>query len=122
MAKERFEDALHKLEKIVSKLEEGDLPLEESLKYFEEGIRLSRFCNQKLEEAEKRVEMLMKDKDGNERLERFDPSVPPGRDSGQAPSGSIPAVNSSRAKSTDQELSLFGPSEVKAARSLEEEE
>ena len=64
MAKERFEDALQKLEKVVSKLEEGDIPLEESLKLFEEGIRLSRFCSQKLEEAEKRVEILMRDKDG----------------------------------------------------------
>ena len=81
MAKERFEEALQKLEKIVSKLEEGDLPLEESLKCFEEGIRLSRFCNQKLDEAEKRVEILLKDKEGNLRPQPFDPSVPPGRDS-----------------------------------------
>ena len=60
MPKEKFEDALNKLEKIVSKLEEGDIPLEESLKLFEEGIRLSRFCNQKLDEAEKKVEILLK--------------------------------------------------------------
>ena len=65
MPKERFEDALNKLEKIVSKLEEGDIPLEESLKLFEEGIRLSRFCNQKLDEAEKKVEILLKEKGGN---------------------------------------------------------
>ena len=64
MAKEKFEEALNKLEKIVSKLEKGDIPLEESLKLFEEGIRLSRFCNQKLDEAEKRVEILLKDRDG----------------------------------------------------------
>jgi exodeoxyribonuclease VII small subunit len=64
MPKEKFEDALNKLEKIVSKLEEGDIPLEESLKLFEEGIRLSRFCNQKLDEAEKKVEILLKDKNG----------------------------------------------------------
>ena len=82
MAKERFEDALSKLEKIVSKLEEGDIPLEESLKLFEEGIRLSRFCNQKLDEAEKRVEILMKDKEGDLKPQPFDPSV----NSGQVPS------------------------------------
>lgn len=64
MPKERFEDALNKLEKIVARLEEGDIPLEESLKLFEEGIRLSRFCNQKLDEAEKKVEILLKDKNG----------------------------------------------------------
>jgi len=63
MAKERFEDALNKLEKVVSKLEDGDIPLEESLKLFEEGIRLSRFCNQKLEEAEKKVEVLLRNKE-----------------------------------------------------------
>ena len=65
MPKEKFEDALNKLEKVVSKLEDGDIPLEESLKLFEEGIRLSRFCNQKLEEAEKKVEILLKNKEGD---------------------------------------------------------
>jgi exodeoxyribonuclease VII small subunit len=72
MPKERFEDALNKLEKIVSKLEEGDVSLDESLKLFEEGIRLSRFCNQKLDEAEKRVEILVKGKDGLLKTEPFD--------------------------------------------------
>jgi len=75
MPKDKFEDAMNKLEKIVSKLEEGDIPLEESLKLFEEGIRLSRFCNQKLDEAEKRVEILMKGKDGTLRPQPFEPSV-----------------------------------------------
>jgi exodeoxyribonuclease VII small subunit len=75
MPKEKFEDALNKLEKIVSKLEEGDIPLEESLKLFEEGIRLSRFCNQKLDEADKKVEILLKDKNGVTKAYPFDPSV-----------------------------------------------
>jgi exodeoxyribonuclease VII small subunit len=74
MPKDRFEDAMNKLEKIVSKLEEGDIPLEESLKLFEEGIRLSRFCNQKLDEAEKRVEILMKGKDGTLKPQPFETS------------------------------------------------
>ena len=74
MAKEKFEDALNKLEKIVSRLEEGEISLEESLKLFEEGIRLSRFCNQKLDEAEKRVEILVRDKEGGLRTEPFGPS------------------------------------------------
>lgn len=81
--KEKFEDALDKLEKIVSQLEEGNISLEESLKLFEEGIRLSRFCNQKLDEAEKKVEILLKGKDGAMETEPFDPSI----NSGQVPSG-----------------------------------
>ena len=92
MAKERFEDTLHKLEKIVARLEEGDLPLEESLKLFEEGIRLSRFCKQKLDEAEKRVEILVKDKEGVLRPQPF-----PSAGSGQAPpanSGPVSKGNS----------------------------
>ena len=84
MAKERFEDALNKLEKIVSQLEEGDISLEESLKLFEEGIRLSRICNQKLDEVEKKVEILIKGKDGSVKTKPFAPSM----NSGQAPSAS----------------------------------
>jgi exodeoxyribonuclease VII small subunit len=75
MPKEKFEDALKKLEKIVSKLEEGEIPLEESLKLFEEGIRLSRFCNQKLDEAEKKVEVLLKGKGGILKAQPFEPST-----------------------------------------------
>ena len=85
MAKERFEDALNKLEKIVSRLEEGDISLEESLKLFEEGIRLSRFCNQKLDEAEKRVEILLRDKEGSLKPQPFDPSVNSGQNKTSLP-------------------------------------
>lgn len=60
MAKEKFEDALRKLEEILRTMEGGGLTLEESLKAFEEGIRLSRLCNEKLDEAERRVEILLK--------------------------------------------------------------
>jgi exodeoxyribonuclease VII small subunit len=59
MAKEKFEDALQKLEDIVRKMEAGDLPLEESMKSFEEGIKLIRFCSTRLEETQRRVEMLL---------------------------------------------------------------
>ena len=83
MAKERFEDSLNKLEKIVSKLEEGEIPLEESLKLFEEGIRLSRLCSQKLDEVERKVEILLRGKDGSLGPVPFDPSVPSGSGSGQ---------------------------------------
>lgn len=64
MAGLKFEQALKRLEKIVEELEKGDLSLEESLKRYEEGIRLSRFCTNKLEEAERKVELLTKNKDG----------------------------------------------------------
>jgi exodeoxyribonuclease VII small subunit len=59
-----FEQALQQLEQIVQKLEKGELPLEDSLRLYEEGIRLSRLCHGKLEEAEGRIEVLMKDARG----------------------------------------------------------
>jgi len=58
---ESFEEALKKLQTIVEKLERGDLPLEDAMEAFTEGIRLAQFCHQKLEEAENRVQMLQKD-------------------------------------------------------------
>jgi exodeoxyribonuclease VII small subunit len=63
MAKDKFEEALGRLEEIVRKMETGDMSLEESLKAFEEGIKLSRVCSRKLDEAERRVEMLLKQGD-----------------------------------------------------------
>ena len=59
-----FEQALQQLEQIVQKLEKGELPLEDSLKLYEDGIRLSRLCHGKLEEAEGRIEVLMKSASG----------------------------------------------------------
>jgi exodeoxyribonuclease VII small subunit len=53
-----FESAIAELETVVKALEEGDLPLEKSLQLFERGIQLSRFCHARLEEAEKRIELL----------------------------------------------------------------
>ena len=60
MAVKKFEDSLKRLEDIVQKLEEGELALDESLKLFEEGIKLSRLCTKQLEEAERKVEILLK--------------------------------------------------------------
>ena len=60
----KFEDSLARLEQIVGQLETGNLPLEESLKVFEEGIALARHCARYLEEAEKRIEILTKDDQG----------------------------------------------------------
>lgn len=61
----KFEDALKRLEEIVAKLETGNLPLEESLKLFEEGVTLVRFSNEKLTEAQQKVALLLKDQEGN---------------------------------------------------------
>jgi exodeoxyribonuclease VII small subunit len=72
MAQFKFEDALARLETIVGQLEKGDLPLEESLKIFEEGVRLSKNCLKMLEEAERKVEILLQDKDGRKRPKPFD--------------------------------------------------
>lgn len=62
MAKKKtFEDSMTQLEKIVEDLEDGDLPLDTAIKKFEDGVRLSKFCFEKLEETEKKISLLMKD-------------------------------------------------------------
>jgi exodeoxyribonuclease VII small subunit len=65
MAKMIFEDSMKQLEKIVEELESGDLSLDKALKKFEEGVRLSKFCFDKLEETEKKISLLLKDPEGN---------------------------------------------------------
>ena len=70
--KTRFEDALKRLEGVVERLEEGEIPLEEALRLFEEGVKLSRLCHQKLDEAEKRIELLTRDGEGNVLARPFD--------------------------------------------------
>ena len=67
-----FETALKKLEDIVSKLENGDLPLEEALKAYEEGVRMADACSKRLGEAEKRIEVLMKTNAGKFKTEPFE--------------------------------------------------
>jgi exodeoxyribonuclease VII small subunit len=66
-----FEESLTKLEEIVASLERGDLSLEDSVKMFEEGTRLSAECRKQLEEAEGKVEMLVKQRDGSMKREPF---------------------------------------------------
>jgi exodeoxyribonuclease VII small subunit len=67
-----FEQAIGRLERIVADMEAAELPLEDVLKKYEEGTRLVRFCNQKLEEAEKKIEVLTKKADGTVALEPFE--------------------------------------------------
>ena len=71
MATLKFEDAMARLETIVTELEKGDLPLDESLKIFEEGIRLSKSCLKILDDTEHKVEVLVQEKDGKRRLRAF---------------------------------------------------
>ena len=73
MATEKFETSLKKLEDVVRRLEGGSLSLEDSLKAFEEGVRHAAFCSKKLDEAERRVEVLLKQKDGSFKREPFEP-------------------------------------------------
>ncbi len=70
-----FEESLKELEQIVTQLEEGDLELEESLKLFEDGVRLSRECRERLTAAERRIEVLMKESDGSLGLQSIDEAV-----------------------------------------------
>ena len=70
-----FEQAIQRLEKIVADMEAAELPLEDVLNKYEEGTRLVRFCSQKLDEAEKKIELLTKKADGSAKLEPFEPKV-----------------------------------------------
>jgi exodeoxyribonuclease VII small subunit len=64
MAEKSFESSLEELEQIVRQLEGGDLPLDRSLELFEQGVRLSRECQKRLDEAERKVEILLRGSDG----------------------------------------------------------
>lgn len=73
MAKQTFESAMKRLESIVRELESGDLALDEALKKFQEGVKLSKLCSNKLDETEKKVSILLKDEEGNVRAKAFFP-------------------------------------------------
>ena len=64
MVQKTFEQSLKQLERIVQELEDGDLPLEKAIKKFEEGIQLTKFCSQKLDETEKKISILLKNAEG----------------------------------------------------------
>ena len=69
----KFEECLQRLEKIVDELEKGNVPLEQAIKLFEEGVQLSNSCRQELEAAEGKVEILLK-QNGKLQAEPFEPS------------------------------------------------
>lgn len=70
-----FEASLEALEQIVHELERGDLPLEKSLELFEQGIRLSRECQERLSQAERRIEVLLRDNQGRPVVSAFENST-----------------------------------------------
>lgn len=74
MAQKKFEQALEELESIVQRLQDTELPLDDALALFEEGISLSRSCSARLEEAERKVELLLKDGAGTLSSVPFDPA------------------------------------------------
>lgn len=76
MAAEKFEQSLKKLEDAVNRLESGELSLDDSLKVYEEGVKHASICSRKLNEAQKRVELLLKRKDGSFYKEEFQPDDP----------------------------------------------
>lgn len=69
---QNFETSLEELERIVRELERGDLPLEKSLDLFEQGVKLSRTCQERLNEAERRIEILTRDNQGRSTIRPFD--------------------------------------------------
>ena len=73
MTQKKFEPAMKRLEALVASLEEGELPLEEALAAFEEGMKLAKFCSLKLEEAERKVTMLVEGADGGHHQVPFEP-------------------------------------------------
>ncbi|RLC24487.1 MAG: exodeoxyribonuclease VII small subunit [Deltaproteobacteria bacterium] len=71
MVKISFEKSLKQLEQIVQELESGNLPLEKAMKKFEEGVKLSKYCSEKLDETEKKISVLLHDNKGNIAEEPF---------------------------------------------------
>ena len=68
-----FEEAISELESIVEKLENGELPLDESIEIFQKGIELSKFCSKRLDEVERKISILIEDEKGQVREEAFTP-------------------------------------------------
>ena len=74
---DQYEEAIKRLQVIVEKMERGDLPLEEALESFSEGVKLVQYCHQKLEEAQNKVQMLLQNQQGEWVVTPFDPSATP---------------------------------------------
>lgn len=75
MGEIKFEEAMKKLEKIVEDLEKGDLSLDEALKKYQDGLEMSRICAQRLDNAKKKIDVMVKNKKGEFELKPFDSPV-----------------------------------------------
>ncbi len=84
MAEQKFEDALDKLEQIVADMESGRLGLDEAIKKYEEGMKLANFCNRKLIETKKKIEILVKDASGRISAKSFE-ELEPASDAAEKP-------------------------------------
>ncbi|HXI25757.1 MAG TPA: exodeoxyribonuclease VII small subunit [Pyrinomonadaceae bacterium] len=79
-----FESSLEELERIVRELEQGELPLERSLELFEQGVKLSRECQDRLNQAERRIEILMRDSQGRSVARPFEAETGNGREDAES--------------------------------------
>ena len=80
MVQKTFEQSMKQLERIVQELESGDLPLEKAIKKFEEGMKLTKLCSQKLDETEKKISVLLKNAEGQLSEKSFAPEDETDRD------------------------------------------
>ena len=96
----KFEKAIEKLEQIVEDLEAGNIPLEDALKKYEEGVRLSRLCQQRLTQAEKKIEVLTRSLDGQLKKEPFEFEEEGGAASETKPAKNVKSKSKSAAKDT----------------------
>ncbi len=103
----KFEKAVEKLEKIVEFLESGDVPLDEALKKYEEGVKLSRLCSQKLAQAEKKIEILTRSLNGALTAEPFDPDDVEKKEKKVSSEPPRPKKSSRSAEDSDEEGLLF---------------
>ena len=104
MSESHFEKDLERLETIVAALEEGELSLDESLKRFEEGIRLARRCEKALTQAEKRIEILVKNADGDMEGQPFEGESASSPSSPRQASDDLSATDSEDADEEDGSL------------------
>jgi exodeoxyribonuclease VII small subunit len=90
MAEQKFEDALEKLEEIVTDLESGNLKLDDAIKKYEEGMKLAGLCGKKLVETKKKIEILVKDSSGKLSIKDFDEAAVKGDNADNASSTDNP--------------------------------
>ncbi len=100
-SEETFETAMEKLESLVAAMEEETLPLDRLLVSYEEGVRLAKYCSEKLTEAEKRIEIITRKAAGDTTLEEFDPGKPPKSETAVSTPSKRPG------KSLPEDVSLF---------------